>query len=318
LHVIDLSGARYALITPILYLKGLIESKLLHPIPTLIESRVGAAAAVIKDVIYIWGGRGGKDMAPLHNGSNIHAFDTIKSEWNALELTKGYEPEDRSYHTLVTSQDKLYLHAGCPTKGRLSTLHSLDIGSPSPSWVSLPSAPDPPRGGTALAPAFSRYFLRFGGFSGYEIGGNLDVYDTKLEKWSSYDLSQNGEVPKPRSVHAFVPVNLMWEDSEQLVALLLFGELDPAPVELGHDGAGKFSNEVWALVCPKGLGSDLDEFEKFRWINVKGDVDSEWPEARGWFGASAWTHGKVVVVGGLNGRNERLGDSWILEVGKAA
>jgi hypothetical protein len=203
--------------------------------------------------------------------------------------------------------------------GRLSTLHSLDISSRSPSWKSLSSAPEPPRGGTVLAPVSSRYLLRFGGFSGYEIGGNLDVYDTQLNKWSSYDLSKNGEVPKARSVHALIAVNLTGKGLESVIALLLFGELDPAPVELGHDGAGKFSNEVWALVSPNG--SDLDNaegFESLHWVRAKGDSEGEWPEARGWFGASAWADEKVVIVGGLNGRNERLGDSWILEVSKAA
>lgn len=142
------------------------------------------------------------------------------------------------------------------------------------------------------------------------------MYDTQLDKWSSYDLSKNGEVPKPRSVHAFVPVDSKREGLEQVVGLILFGELDPAPVELGHDGAGKFSNEVWALVCPIGSSPNDPRFGKFRWVKVEGE--GEWPEARGWFGASAWMDGKVVVVGGLNGRNERLGDSWVLELEKRA
>jgi hypothetical protein len=140
------------------------------------------------------------------------------------------------------------------------------------------------------------------------------VYDTQLDTWSSYDLSKNGETPKARSVHALIPVNVSGGnlDSHQVVALLLFGELDPAPVELGHDGAGKFSDEVWALISPKGS----EEFEKFSWMKAQREGEGEWPEARGWFGASAWGSGKVVVVGGLNGRNERLGDSWILEVSR--
>ena len=145
----------------------------------------------------------------------------------------------------------------------------------------------------------------------------MDVYDTQIDKWSSFDLSKNGDVPKARSVHALIPVSPTRNDLGQVVALLLFGELDPAPVELGHDGAGKFSNEVWALVCPKGSDpEDLEGFEKFKWVKVEGDGEGEWPEARGWFGASAWVDGKVVVVGGLNARNERLGDSWILKVNR--
>jgi hypothetical protein len=38
------------------------------------------------------------------------------------------------------------------------------------------------------------------------------------------------------------------------------------------------------------------------------------PEARGWFASSFWEGNKVVLQGGLNERNERLGDGWTLEV----
>jgi N-acetylneuraminic acid mutarotase len=81
------------------------ESKLLQPITTSLKAQVGAALTVVKDVIYVWGGRGGKDMAPLYNGDNIHTFDTIKAEWSALKLKEvgeGHAPLDRSYHALTS------------------------------------------------------------------------------------------------------------------------------------------------------------------------------------------------------------------------
>jgi hypothetical protein len=60
---------------------------------------------VVNGVIYVWGGRGGKDMAPLYNGSDIYAFDTTTTEWRALKLEEvgdGHEPLDRSYHALTS------------------------------------------------------------------------------------------------------------------------------------------------------------------------------------------------------------------------
>lgn len=60
---------------------------------------------MVNDVIYVWGGRGGKDMAPLLNSRNIHAFDIAKGEWNSLELKEvngEAEPEDRSFHVLTS------------------------------------------------------------------------------------------------------------------------------------------------------------------------------------------------------------------------
>ena len=62
---------------------------------------------MVKNVAYVWGGRGGKDMAPLYNDSKIHAFDIAKSEWSALELKEAseeYEPEDRSYHVFTSTK----------------------------------------------------------------------------------------------------------------------------------------------------------------------------------------------------------------------
>lgn len=41
----------------------------------------------------------------------------------------------------------------------------------------------------------------------------------------------------------------------------------------------------------------------------------ETPEPRGWFASAAWGD-KVVLQGGLNQNNERLGDAWVLEVVK--
>jgi hypothetical protein len=46
-------------------------------------------------------------------------------------------------------QGKIYIHAGCPTSGRLATLHSFDIAHR--KWSALAPAPGPGRGGTALA-----------------------------------------------------------------------------------------------------------------------------------------------------------------------
>lgn len=76
--------------------------------------------------------------------------------------------EAMSPDMLVGLQTTLYLHAGCPAKGRLPTLHSLDLAIEPPVWKQLPSAPEPGRGGTnlALLPLEKPTFARFGGFAG--------------------------------------------------------------------------------------------------------------------------------------------------------
>lgn len=74
---------------------------------------------------------------------------------------------------MVFLQGKIYIHAGCPVTGRLSTLHSFDVSSK--IWTRLTPAPLPERGGTALAllPKFKGVeggvILRFGGQCSHSV-----------------------------------------------------------------------------------------------------------------------------------------------------
>lgn len=140
-----------------------------------------------------------------------------------------------------TSQDHttLYLHAGCPAKGRLATLHALDLASL--TWSALASAPEPGRGGTNLSPLPGTTTLaRFGGFAGYELGG-FDTYDLVKDAWESHEVAVEGggEGPDKRSVALLQKVEggVEWA-GKKVVALLAHGEREGAPAELGHDGAG--------------------------------------------------------------------------------
>lgn len=202
------------------------------------------------------------------------------------------------------------MHAGCPAKGRLDTLHSLSIPPSSTGWTSHPPAPAPGRGGTVLCPVSlpgdqKQVLVRFGGFAGYELGARLDIYDPSTEEWTCTEI----QGPEARSVHALMPYACANDAS--IVALMFFGERDPAPVELGHNGAGKFHEDVWALRYePTG---ELERGFAFERVQVEGEA----PEPRGWFGAGVWREEgreRAVVYGGLNGKNERLGDLWIAQV----
>jgi hypothetical protein len=208
-------------------------------------------------------------MTPLEGAEKgPWRFDPRKDEWELLAGDKGQVPEGRSYHTLVSDgkvclrpllsfflsdpllQDTLFLHAGCPTSGRLSTLHSYDI--PSETWSQLATAPEPGRGGTVLAAlpssadptAPAQHLIRFGGFAGYELGpengGGLDVYHIARNEWVTAKPKPDGErQPDKRSVHGLVGIYKPINDGQEIVRALLFsGEKGPAPPELGHAGAG--------------------------------------------------------------------------------
>ncbi|KAI5449743.1 hypothetical protein NCC49_004108 [Naganishia albida] len=269
--------------------------------------RVGSYLTHSDDSLYLWGGRESKEMTP--SDASLWVYDIPSDEWKQLS-SKGDVPEERSYHCMAVSGNDLYLHAGCPAKGRLESLHSLNLATL--QWQARAPAPAPGRGGTVLCPVVTlprtttgkHVILRYGGFAGRELA-SFDVYTVESDSWSSVDLSTTSSgQPEARSVHALVPYASPTDPS--IVAVMMFGERDPAPVELGHNGAGKFHDDVWAVRYE-------NEGFKFERLEQNGDL----PEARGWFGSDVWVDGKtikVVVQGGLNGKNERLGDLWIGEV----
>jgi hypothetical protein len=216
------------------------------------------------------------------------------------------------------------VHAGCPSAGRSSDLHSFSTESPTSHWETLPAGPGPGRGGTVLCPVELKssasdiacpLFLRYGGFAGYEIGSFLDIYDVDKKNWSSLALpNREGEAGHPlaRSVHALVPVSppVTRNESDIIVALMLFDERGPAPAHLGHNRAGQFHDDVWAIVQD---GKEVTEENRwglrFELVEQTGSNGS--PTARGWFACASKEAGQVVVQGGLNDANERLDDCWI-------
>lgn len=259
------------------------------------SARVGAASTSLGSKLYVWGGRGGKDMSqPLDEHDGLWEFDG--SEWSYLKTT-GDAPENRSYHTLTADPERrcLYLHAGCPSKGRTGTLHRLDLESL--TWSKLPDGPGPGRGGTVIIRLHDGKIARFGGFAGHELGG-LDLFDPTTEAWSSVDV--DGPKPEARSVYSFVALDPVAVKGERVVAVMAHGEREGAPAHLGHAGAGNFHSDVWAL---------LEKGEGCRWQEVQ--VEGDQPEARGWGATAVWQN-QLVMHGGLNTKNERLDDAWLL------
>ncbi|KAJ9123410.1 hypothetical protein QFC22_001612 [Naganishia vaughanmartiniae] len=310
------------------------------------SARVGAALTADKkrNLIYLWGGRQSKEMTPCD--ASLWVYDVAGDAWTEITADKDVGgdhqvPAERSYHCMTVLGDEVFLHAGCPASGRLSTHHSLTLPVSSPAKCdNLPSAPEPGRGGTALCPltlpasdasTSNQVLVRYGGFAGHELGSSLDVYDPSQRIWSTLAFPPNSDsTPEARSVHALIPFSFQSTISKagNIVALMLFGERDPAPVELGHNGAGKFHSDVWALRYTPPL-ADKDDFKgvdgvagfSFERVRDERGVQSDTmvtPEPRGWFGADicedAGGDKQVVVLGGLNGKNQRLGDLWLGEL----
>ena len=271
--------------------------------------RVGATSTAVGSKLYCFGGRGGVSMTCLESKGSFDVFDTTdKSSWSVVTPGQEYPadpfPEDRSYHSMTSDDNHtIYLHAGCPAKGRLSDLWAFDTSTR--KWKHLASAPGGGRGGTSIAFSSSRKLYRINGFDGkVEQGGAVDVYDLEQEKWSSIEYKPDGvDGPEPRSVSAFIPIKT---SAGRELLVTLFGE--GAPSDLGHAGAGRMFADVWAW-----------DVSAKKWHRVEFEGQGTRPLPRGWFDADVWAAAdgkgdRVIVHGGLHDDNRRLDDLWMLQI----
>lgn len=191
------------------------------------EKRVGHTAAVIGERIFVFGGRGGKDMKPLQENGRVWIYNTRTDAWTYLDpMPDTPFPEARSYHSTVAiekpePQSKgdtvknataepqpgaiaeqaqtdqgmgghgtLFIHAGCPPSGRKADLWGFDVQSR--TWKEFPTAPGNPRGGTSITVSKQRIY-RYGGFNGEgEEGGKLDILELSLNTFN--DKGGRGEM----------------------------------------------------------------------------------------------------------------------------
>lgn len=239
-------------------------------------------------------------MAPVEEEGAFWVFDPIGSAWFQVKPADSQlpYPAGRSYHTLTNNgKDTIFLHAGCPEKGRLCDLWAFNILTR--QWRELSPAPQPERGGTSIAYAEGKIF-RMNGFDGKtEQGGALDVFDLEKNEWNTITYPADGiSGPSPRSVSCLLSLKI----DEKPCLVTMFGEHDPS--SLGHQGAGKMLADVW-----------LFDIESQKWTEIRADAKNA-PPARGWFDADVVTNHlrpSIVVHGGLAESNERLGDIWRLD-----
>lgn len=273
------------------------------PIP-----RVGSAGTVVGDTLYIFSGRGGPSMKPLDEDGALWSLPLTLNDpiWKLVKSnspisttgnTSGDRvPAPRSYHAMTSDgASSIYLHAGCPTSGRLSDLWKFDIKSG--VWTQLADAPDPSRGGTSITYTNGKLY-RMNGFDGNnEQGGAIDVYDVQRDSWATIKFKpDNTEGPEARSVSCLAPIKI----GDRLSLVTLAGERDPS--SLGHEGAGKMLGDAWAW-----------DVQDETWSKV--EIDGESPLPRGWFAADvARVSGSdgLIIHGGLGEDNERLDDVWLL------
>lgn len=253
------------------------------------------------------------------------------------------EDEAKDFVEPVTGHGTIFIHAGCDASGgRLSDVWAFDIAAR--TWSPFPDAPGPARGGACLTFAGDRLY-RFGGFDGQsELGGQLDYLDISVAmfddqggkgelcvspqsgQWHSIAFAPNGHCPGPRSVAGLHRVTT---GQGRSYLLLLMGERSPS--NSGHGSAGQFWDDIWSFqLKPDGMTSaSVKDGSKSllgrktgeeTWAEVKivraNSQEQDLPQACGWFASATMDidQAKVVIWGGLNGLNERVGSGWIVSV----
>ncbi|KAL1874777.1 hypothetical protein VTK73DRAFT_196 [Phialemonium thermophilum] len=263
--------------------------------------RVGSPSTRTEGTLWLFSGRGGLEMKPIEERGALWGYEVDVARWKMVQPTDSSAPypAGRSYHCITSNgKNTVYVHSGCPEKGRLSDLWAFDLQQK--AWSELPPAPAPARGGASIA-YLSGKLYRLNGFDGKtEQGGNLDVFDISAGSWSVRRYRPDGiEGPEPRSVSTLLPVTVHGND----YLITMFGERDPS--SLGHAGAGKMLGDAWVW--------DVQD-ETWQRLNTAGDT----PEPRGWFDADVVSDDDaqctVFIHGGLSEQNERLGDIWSLNL----
>lgn len=276
--------------------------------------------------------------------SHAKAIDNRNETPKAGKIAEGAQTDAE-----MGGHGTLFVHAGCPVSGRTNDFWGFDVRSK--TWKEYPTAPGKPRGGTSLCISKQRIY-RYGGFNGEgEEGGQLDILELGLDtfndkggagelsltargKWETLDFAEeNIKHPGNRSVAGFHTITTGM-GREYLI--LMLGERDPS--NDGHNAAGQFWGDVWAFQAPpqgmtaasfkdatwQALGRETGEglWSQVQVSDAEGmegeDVKKLVPSERGWFPSSSMgdvDNTSIILWGGLNDKNEREDDGWILTVG---
>lgn len=243
--------------------------------------RVGVTMASIAETIYVFGGRD----ATHKELNEFYSFDTVTDTWTLLPSA----PPHRSYHSMTADERRVYIFGGCGNAGRLNDLWGYDVIDR--KWIAfpLPGESCKPRGGPGLAAVVGKIWVVYG-FSGEELD-DVHYCDVKAGNWARVETL--GEKPSPRSVFSTLSIGKY--------IFTCGGEIDPS--DLGHLGAGKFSDQVYAL-----------DTESLVWKRLEdGPGSDDHPGARGWCAFASGEHDGqkgLLVYGGNSPSNDRLDDIY--------
>jgi N-acetylneuraminic acid mutarotase len=282
--------------------------------------RVAHAAAAVNNKVYFHGGR--TEIGEESTLGDFYSFDSATATWTEIFSQKDCStssptnkmPMARNYHSACSVGTNIYIFGGCggtlPEGGtrRLADLWRYDTVAG--TWEELPSPEGClGRGGPGFV-ALDGSLWVIGGFTGKE-SSDIHRFDLTTNTWeNNISISPSSNDPNQAAFTARSVFGRGGHSSDCSVSgcghaghLLVFGgEIDPS--DLGHAGAGQFSNTTYCL-DPKT--------RTWHFVTTSSDNNEEYPGPRGW-GASTELPGRgVVLSGGMDDRNQRLNDLYLLD-----
>lgn len=309
------------------------------------QSRIHHTATLARNRIFILGGCDTSSSQALLENGRIWVFDPLQSNWLFLDPPPHTSfPAARYQHASTASEDgsAIFIHGGITSDGsRLLDTWAfyLDEGK----WTRLSDAPGVARSGASIACCKGKLW-RFGGFDGEKAVDSLDYYelprphsiehagtlDDSKREWNVISVETSEEErsvawPPARSMAA---LHYVTTGSGRDYLMLALGEGN------SRLGEGRALQDIWAYQLPSsGLsGAGVKDAirdkvpgvssHKGQWapVNItKIEVGEEEKHGGTWtgrtlFGSSMTGTKQFLLWGGVNERNETLGDGWWVKI----
>jgi len=146
--------------------------------------------------------------------------------------------------------------------------------------------------------------LVYGGFTGYELG-DVWLFNTGNREWR--EILTTGNQPEKRSVFGYSVLGDPARGIDHCRFAIFGGEGSPS--SLGHLGAGNFFADAFLLDLKTMVWREIGESS-----NSSATVEDGHPGPRGWLPMTTVGGNRLVVHGGLNHDNSRLGGLFVLEL----
>jgi N-acetylneuraminic acid mutarotase len=267
--------------------------------------------------VYFHGGR--TEVEEESTLGDFYSFNCDTGTWTEISSQKDCSskstkmPMARNYHSACSIGTNVYIFGGCggslPQGGtrRLSDLWRYDTLTG--TWEDLP-CPEGilGRGGPGFV-ALDGSLWVIGGFVGKEAS-DIHRFDLTTNTWETNITVTSTDPDAPAFTARSVfgrgghSENCPVSGCSHAGHLLVFGgEIDPS--DLGHAGAGQFSNTTFCM--------DTKQTRTWHSVMTASSGDDSLPGPRGWGASCEIPERGVVVSGGMDDENQRLNDLYLLD-----